>query len=254
MRYDGPRVERWVRRPAPNPCARVRLFCFPHAGGGASIFWRWPADLPSRIEVCAVQLPGREDRIAEPHPAAAGPLVQALIAAVGPLLDLPFALFGHSLGALLAFELARGLRRLRAPEPVHLFVSGKSAPALPSPALDMSALPDGEFVRRIQELAGTPPELLADAEVRAIFLPLLRADLAICDRYVYAPEPPLGCPISAFGGTEDAHVSRDALEAWRRETRAPFSVRMMPGGHFFLQASRGQVLAAIAEDLERGRP
>jgi surfactin synthase thioesterase subunit len=227
----------------------MRLFCFPHAGGGASVYRTWPNDLPAAIEVCAVQLPGREDRLSEPPHASAGPLVHALVAALGPLLDRPFALFGHSMGALVAFELARHLRRLRAPEPVHLFVSAKGAPALPYPLREISSLPDAEFVRRICELAGTPPEVLANADLRAILLPLLRADFAICDRYVHAPEPPLACPISAFGGVDDVYAGRDALEAWHRETRARFSLRIMPGGHFFLQPARGQVLAAIAEDL-----
>lgn len=224
----------------------MRLFCFPHAGAGASIFRAWASELPPWIEICRVQLPGREDRLDESPYSSVEPLLDDLLSALGPLLDRPFALFGHSTGALVAFALAR---RLGASVPVHLFVSGREAPTLPHVLPDLSTLPEAEFTRRIRDLAGTPSEVLDSPELRSLFFPLLRADLAIDERYVYTPGPPLACPISVFGGTEDVIANRDALEAWRDQTTARFTIRMFRGGHFFLRSEQTRVLAAIAEDL-----
>ncbi len=176
--------------------ARARLFCLAHAGGGASFFRPWAAALPSHIELCAVQLPGREQRFAEPCFEALEPLLDALIPALTPLFDWPFALFGHSLGALVAFELARRLEAAGTP-PLGLAASAFRAPHLPAERR-LSELPDTEFVAEIAGLGGMPGELLDHPELLETILPALRADFAIAERYRFAPGPKLAVPVAAM--------------------------------------------------------
>ena len=183
------------------------------------MFRTWPDGLPADVEVCPVQLPGRGARLMEPPFTQLSPLIEALAQALFPLLDKPFAFFGHSLGALVSFELARYLRRQHGLHPVRLFVSAGRAPQIPHRDLPMHTLPEEEFLAKLRRLNGTPREVLAHAELMEIILPLLRADFAVYETYVYAIEPPLNCPISTFGGLQDQRVSRGDLEAWR-EVRA----------------------------------
>jgi medium-chain acyl-[acyl-carrier-protein] hydrolase len=176
------------------------------------------------------------------------PLVEALAAAL-PLAGVPFAFFGHSMGALIAFELARELARRGRPGPLHLFVSGRRAPQVPDREEPLHRLPDPEFVVRLRELNGTPEEVLANGELMQLLLPLLRADFAVHETYEYRPGEPLAVPISALGGIADPEVRRDDLEAWRPETRGAFRLRMLPGDHFFLLSARRLVTEAVARDL-----
>lgn len=243
------RRDRWVTFPKPNPQARLRLFCFPYAGGGASIFRPWADALPAMIEVCPVQLPGREARMKEPPFTRLPPLVQAAVRCLIPHLDKPFAFFGHSMGALLSFELARELRRRRSREPAHLFVSGCSAPQITDPDPPIHSLPARMFIENLRLLNGTPRDALDHQELMEVLLPPLRADFAVYETYVYADEPPLPCPITAFGGLEDGKVSRDCLDAWRRQTRASFALRMLPGDHFFLRTAQPLLLQAVSHEL-----
>ena len=243
-RYDA-----WVRCSQPHPQARLRLFCFPYAGGGASIYRTWSAGLPRDIEVCAIQLPGRENRLSDPPFIRLTLLVRTLAQVLGPYLDIPFAFFGHSMGALLSFELARHLRRQKRSGPVHLFVSGHRAPQLPDPDPPIHRLPDPMFVAELRRLNGTPEEVLQNAELRQLVLPVLRADFAICETYDYSSEEPLDCPIFAFGGTQDDEVSRDELGAWREQTSSSFRLRMFPGDHFFLHSAQALLMQDIAEEL-----
>ncbi len=201
------------------------------------------------VEVCPVQLPGRETRLAEPPCSEMPALVQALAPALRPHLDRPFALLGHSLGALVAFELARELRRQQAPPPVHLFVLGHSAPHIAAGCAPVHRLPDDEFVAEVRRMGGTPDEVLAHAELRALMLPILRADFALSEGYRYADAPPLACPITALGGLADEHVSRERLQGWQMQTSATFSLHMLPGGHFFLHSARPLVLELVARQL-----
>jgi medium-chain acyl-[acyl-carrier-protein] hydrolase len=232
-----------------RPRALVRLFCFPHSGAGAYTFWTWLPSFPAHIEICPVRLPGRENRIDEPLIADMPALAQATAAGLRPYLDRPFAFFGHSMGALLSFELARYLRRHDGLSAVRLFVSGHGAPHLPAAEPPCHALPEAEFVTKLRELHGTPDEVLDNLELRALILPIVRADFAMCETYVYEDDEPLACPISAFGGRQDGCVSRADLEAWSVHTRADFSARLLPGDHFFLHQARVQLIRLIEDDL-----
>lgn len=240
----------WIVRPRPNPRAALRLFCFPYAGGAASVFHPWAAALPPSVEVCPVQYPGRGSRLAEAPFIAIRPLAQALLPAIRPLLDRPFAFFGHSMGALASFELARLLAE-EGRSPAQMFVSAHRAPQLPDPDDPLHALPEPELIEQLRKLNGTPPEVLDHAELLQLLLPILRADFAACETYAYLPGPTLTCPLTAFGGLRDPHVTREALSDWRAQTTGPFTVRMFPGDHFFLNGDRQLLLASIARDLSQ---
>jgi medium-chain acyl-[acyl-carrier-protein] hydrolase len=228
----------------------LRLFCFPYAGGAASAYRLWSAGLAPEVEVCPVQLPGRGSRFRETPFRDAKDLVVAAADGLRPMMDVPFALFGHSMGAVVAFELSRELRRRAWPGPVLLAVSGRQAPPRPSPLPDFGHLPDPEFLREVRgRYDGIPAEVLAEEELLQLLLPVLRADILALETYPYTPEPPLDCPISCFGGEEDRHVSRDDLEAWAVHTRAGSKVRIFPGGHFFIDSAREAVWRALRDDL-----
>jgi medium-chain acyl-[acyl-carrier-protein] hydrolase len=242
----------WVVRPRPNPQARLRLFCFPYAGGAASVFGTWPDDVPRDVEVCPIQLPGRQGRLEESPFTRMEPLVKALASAIQPYLDKPFAFFGHSLGTKISFELARYLRTQGASMPVYLFFSGSNAPQITSPDPPIHNLPDAELVETLRRFNGTPEALLQNEELLQLFLPLLRADIALHETYRYTPGEPFNCPISVFGGREDGEVSRDNLAAWRVHTRGTFTLRMLPGDHFFLRSTQELLLEAVSHDLGQG--
>ena len=239
----------WIACRKPNPQARLRLFCFPYAGMGAAMFRTWPDGLPADVEVCPVQFPGRGTRLTETPFTRLSPLVEALARALAPLLDKPFAFFGHSLGALVGFELARHLRRQSGVQPVRLVVSAHRAPQIPDRDRPMHALPEGELVAELRRLNGIPGSVWAEPELMQIMLPILRADLAVYETYAYSIERPLDCPISAFGGLQDQRVSRGDLEAWRDQTSASFALRMFPGDHFFLNSTQPLLLQALSQEL-----
>lgn len=239
----------WLARGARAVAPRLRLFCFPYAGGAAAVFREAAEHLPDDIEIYAVQLPGRPPRMRDAPCTSLAELVEAVSVALHPALDLPFALLGHSMGGLLAFELARTLRRQGGPAPLHLFVSACRAPQLPRVEPPAHRLPDAAFIERLRSLGGTPEAMLANPELMELFLPTLRADFAVSETYGCAPEPPLDCPITAFGGIDDLQVSRQDLAAWRTQTGGPFQVRMLPGAHFFLTGAPAPLYAGIAAAL-----
>ena len=241
--------ERWVVRHSDDPGAAVRLFCFSHAGGGAAVFRTWPAELPRGVEVWGLQLPGRESRIGEPPYRAMAPLTAALVEAISPYLDKPFVFFGHSMGALVAFELARELRRSSLAQPSRLFLAAFRAPQLPSPNVKIYHWPD-EVLKVVLERDGTPAEVLRNDELMRALLPTLRADLEVCDTYQYTPQAPLDCPFSVFGGLDDVRVRPNDLPGWGIHTRSTCSVSMLPGTHFFLHSARQRLLAEMLNDLE----
>ncbi|NTU80897.1 MAG: thioesterase [Chloroflexales bacterium] len=240
----------WLVRGSPQAQARLRLFCFPHAGVGAAIYTPWRALLPPSIELCAIVLPGREGRMRESAYTRLAPLVADLASALEPMLDRPYAIFGHSIGALLGFELARELRRRAAPEPVHLFASARRAPHLRDADPPLYRLSDTQLVEEMQRrYNGIPAVILADRELLSLFLPVMRADVTLADTYLYTPEPPLTCPISALGGDGDHRVSHEELGAWRTHTRSSFGVQLFPGDHFYLQTARAPLIELIAGAL-----
>lgn len=232
-----------------NPRARLRMFCLPFAGGGASVFRGWAASLPNDVEVCPVQLPGRESRMRDPAFTDIKLMVPAVADALEPYLNLPFVLFGHSMGAAVVFELARELRRRGRPQPLHLFVGGRRAPHMPPREEPIHALPEPEFLVKLRELNGTPEEVLQHEELMKLLIPILRADFAINEDYRFSEEEPLAAGISAFGGIGDEDVTREDVEAWKNHTRGAFRVRMFPGDHFFLQSNKDLLLEAISRDL-----
>jgi medium-chain acyl-[acyl-carrier-protein] hydrolase len=242
-------AERWLAYREANPRARLRMFCFPYAGGGASAYRGWGASMPQEIEVCPVQLPGREGRLREQPFTRPEELIQAVTDALIPWFDLPFVFFGHSMGAMIGFELSRELRRRGQTLPLHLFVSGRRAPQLPTRDEPIHDLPEPEFIERLRELNGTPEEVLQHAELMKLLTPLLRADFAVNETYSYLEEAPLDLGISAFGGLADSDVKRDDVEAWNIQTRGRFRMRMMPGDHFFLHPQKDLIIESVARDL-----
>jgi len=240
--------EPWISCRQLGPKTRLRLFCFPYAGAGALIFRTWSDGLPADVEVCPVQLPGRGTRLMERPFTQLSPLIEALAQALVPFLDKPFAFFGHSLGALVSFELARRVRRQYGVHPLRLFVSAGRAPQIPHRGPRIHTLPDKEFLMELRRLNGTPSELLGHEELMEIMLTVLRADFALYETYLYSTEPPLNCPITAFGGLQDHRVSDSDLEAWSAQTSVSFSKRMFPGDHFFLK--QPLLLRVLSQELQ----
>jgi medium-chain acyl-[acyl-carrier-protein] hydrolase len=245
-------VGRWLYRPAPCRFPGARLFCFPYAGVGASVFRQWSAGLPSEFDVCAVQLPGRTARMAEPPIASVPVLVDGIVTAITSHLDVPFVFFGHSMGAILAAEVTRELARRGAPLPRYLIVSARRPPHMADPQSPLRNLSDAEFVEEImRRYGGIPPEVLREKELLALLLPALRADIAALETHWPPRRAPLPCPIVAFGGSDDALTPKAHLEAWREETVSNFEICVFPGGHFYLEPRRTAVLAKVSEILVR---
>jgi surfactin synthase thioesterase subunit len=220
---------------------------FPHAGGSPAAFTKWTAN---KIETRIAHYPGRGSRFNEPSIKRIGTLIENLLPVIQPLLDKPFALFGHSMGGLIAFELARGLRKRNLPQPKVLFVSACAAPHIPDPNPPIHALPDDEFLEALKKFNGVPSEILNQPEALKIFLRILRADLEAVETYRFdSGEPPLDIPIVAFGGLDDPRVSREGLEGWAKQTASGFESQFFPGDHFFINNSRKATLEFISADL-----
>ena len=238
----------WVLRPRPNPRATLRLICLPNAGGGPQEYHGWPASLPPDVEVCAVNLPGRGRRFGEPMYRRLGPLVDDLAVGLAPWLDRPFALFGHSMGALVAFELALAVQRRQHQEPVHLFVAGAAAPQFPNPRR-FHQLPDSELIEAVRQLNGVDPEVLQSAELVGLLLPVLRADFEVVETYTCAQPGTLGCPLSVFGASADQIVPTAQLDPWRVHTTGRCDMTVFDGDHFFIRSKAADLLASIAKRL-----
>jgi medium-chain acyl-[acyl-carrier-protein] hydrolase len=236
--------------PKRRPDAGHRIFCFPHAGVGPSVFRGWPDQLAADAEVCLIQLPGREGRLRETPFVSIAALMPALVEEMLPFLDRPFAFYGHSLGATIAFECALNLRRTMRLQPMHFFAGASPAPRMPWNHSPMRSLPEDHFVSEVEKRYGAlPPEVISDAEMRALVLPILRADVAMIEEYVYSPDAPLDCGITVFGGLKDNMVKRPDLEAWREHTSGCFRLQMLDGNHLFLKSHRDQLLQSIASQM-----
>jgi medium-chain acyl-[acyl-carrier-protein] hydrolase len=243
------RAPSWVLGPFDDPQRSLRLLCFPFAGGGSVTFRDWPRRLPAELAVCPVALPGRELRGGEPALRRMPALIDSLIEALSERLGPRYALFGHSMGALLAFEFARAMRRLGKPEPLLLAVSGRRAPTLLDPAPRLHDRPDGELLDHLQRLGRTPQRVLQEPGLMQLLLPTIRADFELLETWRYEPEPPLGCPIHAWFGEADTLAPGAAVERWRDLTCGRFALHALPGDHFFVESAGPQLLAQLAGAL-----
>jgi medium-chain acyl-[acyl-carrier-protein] hydrolase len=244
----------WIVCQQPRPAAPLRLICFPHAGGSPWLFRNWWQRMPIEIEIGAIQLPGHGSRLRE----APFNDFPALIEQIGEELRTrtvrPFALFGHSLGALMAFELARLLRDSGRPGPTHLFVSGQNAPQMPRERDALSKRNDSELIDGLRQLNCTPEQLLDSQELMELMLPVIRADLELYENYRYRLAEPLECPLTVMGGLDDPRTDLPGLEGWKEHTRNRFQTRRFPGDHFFVATQEPLVTRTIAQELERDLP
>jgi surfactin synthase thioesterase subunit len=211
------------------------------------VFRDWAASLPKEIEVCPVCLPGedlREDCVTNIHE-----LVPAMADGLSPYFDKPFAMFGHSMGAIIAFELLRLLQQQHRAEALHLFVSARTAPGVARKEEPFYNLPHAELIDKLKQLNGTPREILDNKDILELMLPRVRADFQLNETYLYEAGEPLRCPITAYAGAEDCHASAEDMREWERQTAANFQFQVMPGDHFFLQTERTTLLQSISAAL-----
>ncbi|PSR19681.1 putative thioesterase [filamentous cyanobacterium CCP3] len=244
----------WLSCYSPKADADFRLLCFPYAGAGASVFRPWSEAAGPALEVQGIQLPGREYRLREPLLTDVSSVVDALIPDIVNLLDKPFSIFGHSLGALIAFEFTRKLQRLSLPLPQRLFVSARQAPQIPLRGQKTHLLPESHLMEELRHYAGTPEVVLQDNGLMSILLPIIRADLAMNETYDYTPASQLPCPISAFAGLKDTKVSVSSVEAWADQTSQDFEVYYFSGNHFFIKQDYPSILNFIRQGFAQADP
>jgi surfactin synthase thioesterase subunit len=243
-------INSWLLR-EPSGSHRFRLYCFCYAGGNALCFKPWQKLLGPEIEVCAIQLPGRGARRGEAPYDSMPALVETLAHVIGRDSKLPFAFFGHSLGGLLAFELARYCQRYYLPMPKHLFASGCSAPQHRSPSKNLHKLSDDDLIDALREYNGTPPEILAHRELMALVLPTIRADFSLAENYQHKTSLPLPIPITVLAGTLDDRSSPDQAEGWKKETTNACRVQWFEGDHFFINPEQAAVVKCIGDELAK---
>lgn len=237
----------WIHT-RPQADARLRLFCLPFAGGSAGSFIPWQSKLAPKIQLCAIQLPGRGARFGEPPISDFDALIAHLGQVVADCSDLPYAFFGHSLGGLLAYELCHRCEQLGLDPPRHLFVSASSAPRRRTAGQRFELMSDQQLRAKLHDYEGTPPEVLADDELMALLLPAIRADFALLRQYRYRVRPKFSVPLSVLAGRQDHHISA-SLDDWRLETSGPFRLHWFEGGHFFLFQEQATVLDLVQKEL-----
>ncbi|MER7283893.1 alpha/beta fold hydrolase [Dactylosporangium sp. NPDC000244] len=239
----------WIGGPADETGAPLRLFCFAHAGGGATAYRTWREPLLPHVALAPVQLPGRESRLRERPVRSMDNLIAPLCDGLLPMLDRPFAVFGHSMGAAIAFEVAHELARRGWGAPVRLFVSGRRPPHLPARRPPLHRLRDEQFVPAVSSLNGIPREVLDAPDIMALVLPTLRADFELNETYCPRRTDLLRCPVTALTGDADPEVTADEMAAWRDTTRSSFDLHVFPGDHFYLRPARDAVLATVLDRL-----
>lgn len=241
----------WLDCSSASNSVQSRLFCMPSVGEDGAVFRSWSSEVPPVTEVCAVQLPGRGKRMREPLVRRMDALIPSLVDALRDRLDLPFAIFGHGLGALIAFELARALRRMSLPQPARLFLSGHRAPNLPSRFEDIHGMEESAFREELRRRTDVPAEVLEHEELMALVSPMLRADFEVEETYTFSAEDPIDVPFTIIGGIADETVNESERQAWREHTRAAFRVEMLPGDRFYPRAQREQLLRTISRELQQ---
>lgn len=225
-------MSNWFFIPQPNPTAKVRFFCFPYAGAGATLFNQWPSFMPDTVELVAFQPPGREMRFREEPVTSWSEMVKYIVREIDDYLDKPAILFGYCVGSIVAFEVARALQETGKPVQA-LLVAARFAPSIPEPR-QVHTLPDDQLVTTLAEYNATPADILNDASLLKILLPSIRADFQISETYQYTPEPKLTIPVTAFRGGQDQAITSANMQAWQETTTNSFALRTLPGGHFFI--------------------
>lgn len=243
--------DKWFQVPLPVRNPRSRLFCFSYAGGNASAYREWYKNLPRDVELCNVQLPGRGSRFKESAYTNLNSLLDGLEIAITPYLDKHFSFFGHSMGAQVAYELARRLKDKGLTQPDCLFVSARKAPQVPLKRRPIHLLPEKEFRAEIERLNGTPKEALNNPELMDIISPILRADCQAIETWEYKPSLPLEIPVVALGGVQDKHVSIEELEKWSEVTKGPFEIQLFSGDHFYIHQATEALLGVVAKNINK---
>ncbi|NGO68314.1 thioesterase II family protein [Streptomyces boncukensis] len=238
----------WIRRYHPAPDSAIRLLCLPHAGGSASFYFPVSRSLSPTVETLAVQYPGRQDRRSEPNIDDLPTLARGILGALDGWLDKPLALFGHSMGATVGFELARMLEQERGVVPAWLFTSGRRAPSMPRDERIHQESDEG-FIAELRRLNGTDGNILGDEEMLRMILPAARSDYRAAETYRYVPGAPLSCPVTAFVGNDDPKVTVAEARAWEQHTTAEFDFHQFDGGHFYLTTHQTQLLKIMADQL-----
>ena len=241
-------VLKTLRRPT------LRLFCFAHAGASPSWFRSWERYLPTNIEVRCLQLPGHGGRFREPLIDHIEPLIDTLTPAIVDLLDLPYAFFGHSMGALVAFELTRELQRKGRSLPRVLAVSGRNAPDVIDVDPPLHVMPDSELVTELRRINGTDEGIFENADLLSLVLPVIRADIRLCETYAYENKGLLTIPISVFAGMDDGDLTQTGIEAWRNHTTGPYSITMYPGDHFYINSNTAEVVERLVTEFRANCP
>lgn len=242
-------ASRWLRRPRPVAHPRLRLVCLPHCGGTAGAFYGWTATLPADVELVAVQYPGRQDRFGEPCLRHMGELADGVTQALLPLLDRPVALFGHSMGAALAYEVTLCLETRYRARPQQLFVSGRASPTCPEKGRDLYLRDDAAMLAGLVELGGLDQAVIADPELLALLMPSFRADLRLIETYRPHDIRPVTVPVTAYTGDADPGVPVTGVAAWADLAAGGFDVRVFPGGHFYLVDQESELVSDVSERL-----
>ena len=252
MPQSAEHVDQWVRRFRPAPDSQVRLVCLPHAGGSASFFYPMAGDLAPAVEVLAIQYPGRQERRHEPGVDSIPDLADQIFDALRHTDDRPLALFGHSMGAVLGYEVALRARDAGLPSPAHLFASGRRAPSRYRDERVHQAS-DAQLVSELRKLNGTHAAMLADPEVLEMIMPAIRSDYRAIETYRHDPDRKLDCPVTVLTGDSDPRVSIDEARAWDEHTTGPTDLHVLPGGHFFLIDNKAQVIDILLQKLAGGQ-
>jgi surfactin synthase thioesterase subunit len=243
----------WFSVNANTAQSPLRLFVLPFAGGGTAVFRQWSQRLPG-VDVVPIRLPGREMRISEPPYSMMEPLIDALATQLQPMLDRPYALFGHSMGALIAYELAHRLRETQAPQPLALFASAFRSPERKSRRIPMHNLPSDELLRELKDYGGLPDAIFDVPEILKLMLPTIRADFSILETYTHRDREPLDLPIHCFHGVDDHVVMSDEMNGWEHKTRGECRFHEIDGDHFFIATHEQELLGRIGALLHAAAP